>query len=154
QQKLLALQETPIENRPSEAEDDAQCRIARFPVTLADVPKFENMNDVAVNVFGYEDKVVFPRLLSRYSHWKTQIDQLMLQDGERWHYVWIKSLSRLVSKQYNKHGHMLHICRYCLHCFQTEEILHSHIERCSHHGAQRVYLPEDNDIKGRDHMYE
>ena len=35
-----------------------------FPVSIKDIPKIEKMNNIAINVFGYENKTTFPVFLS------------------------------------------------------------------------------------------
>lgn len=98
-----------------------------FPVTLSAVRKFEKQNDVSVNVFvlkksGNTHKVSTGHLTSSYK--EKHVNLLLLQNYYvnessskesdipplKFHYVWIKSLSRLVSMQLNAHKGKCYIC--------------------------------------------
>ena len=81
---------------------------------------------------------VYPLLISKDVSDK-QIDLLYYEE----HYCWIKSLSRLLSKQHsNKHGQRF-ICRYCLHFYGSTELLEKHQPDCfSINGVQKATLPQ------------
>ena len=85
-----------------------------FPMQLNKVEKFEEINDVSVSVYGYDDEkeTVFPLRVSRKvvtvegkslddAHLKCSrhVDLLMYADGEESHYALIKNFSRLVRSQ-------------------------------------------------------
>ncbi|XP_044741458.1 uncharacterized protein LOC123302552 [Chrysoperla carnea] len=60
----------------------------------------------------------------------------------RYHYVWIKNLSRLVSTQLNKQGHKKFFCERCLHYFYTEEKLNTHYENCKKINDCAIRMPK------------
>ncbi|GFT65521.1 uncharacterized protein TNCV_649231 [Trichonephila clavipes] len=62
------------------------------------------------------------------------------------HYCFIKSLSRLVSKQLSKHQHKTFICKRCLSAFQTEYKLLQHNEMCIHKSPVRVVMPSETNF--------
>ena len=66
------------------------------------------------------------------------------------HYVLVKDLNRLVSRQYNNNCHKKYFCQYCFYGCTSEEVLKIDFERCKLHGAQKIKLPEADDKKGRD----
>ena len=72
---------------------------------------------------------------------------LYITAGETSHYVLLKELSRLISRQNNNHNNKKYFCQYCLHDQTSEEVLKKHLERCKLHGAQRIKLPEVDDKK-------
>lgn len=37
----------------------------QYPVRVQQITKFENQNDISVNVFGYEDKEIFPMRITK-----------------------------------------------------------------------------------------
>ena len=78
------------------------------------------------------------------------VNLLYIIAGERYHYVLVKDLSRLVSSKYNNHKHKTYFCQYCLHDCTSEELLENHLERCKLHGALRIKLPEAGNKNGRD----
>ena len=59
----------------------------------------------------------------------------------RFHYVWIKDLSRLASNQLSKHGYKHYICDRCLHYFHTEEKLDAHEKDCTKVNKCKVNMP-------------
>ena len=113
-----------------------------FPMKLKDIHKFENNNNVNVNVFSFDDetKKVYTLRLSKTEHEETI--NLFLYDE---HYGVVKNLSRLVSSQVNKQDHKKYICLRCLNHFKSSESLEKHLELCQSHDHQHhVYPNEDN----------
>ena len=72
---------------------------------------------------------------------ENQVILLMNTDGEKWHYLAVKSLSALFKKiTGNNHGDF-----YCLNCFQsytTENKLKKHKKVCENHDYCYVEMPE------------
>ena len=113
-----------------------------FPAALNQIGKFEKQNPtISVNVFGYENSV-YPLRISEHER-ENQVDLLLISDGDKQHYCLIKNLSRLLSSQVTKHGHVMHFCRRCLNPFNSEDSLNKHKESCSSNEAVRVVMPEE-----------
>ena len=113
----------------------------QFPVSIKQIPKIENQNNISVNVFGYENKNTFPLYVSQKMVEAT-LDVLLITEGKNQHYVWIKDFNRFMYNQ-NQHREKKHFCRYCLQCFSTKEILCKHIPNCfTINGKQAIELPE------------
>ena len=94
----------------------------KFPVNLSDINKFENHNSsISVNVFGYE-KLVYPLRISKhnYKHEYTA-NLLSISDDTKQHNCWIKDISKLLSLQTSKDGHVKHVCCRCLNASKTEK---------------------------------
>ena len=77
---------------------------------------------------------------------KNQVILLMITDGEKWHYLAVKSLSALFRGIIgNNNGDF-----YCLNCFQsytTENKLKKHKKVCENHDYSYLEMPEkDNKI--------
>ena len=67
------------------------------PVTLQDIPKFERRNSASVNVYGWDEKKKGGHLLQKSKmvlNAKRHVDLLLLEQGSKTHYCWIKSFSR------------------------------------------------------------
>lgn len=66
-----------------------------FPLCINKIKEFEKNNQkISINVFGLEnDHIVGPYYFTQ-SEKPTHINLLLLEDGERFHYVWIKNISR------------------------------------------------------------
>ena len=55
-------------------------------------------------------------------------------------------MSRLLSSQYNNHGHKTHFCRMCYHGFTTAELLNNHIENgCVAMEGSQIVLPKEGE---------
>ena len=106
-----------------------------FPVTTGDIGRFEAQNAVSVNVFGYEDAVVYPLRLTELRD-RPHVNLLLLTDGEKRHYVLVKNLSRLIAPR-SGHKTASFPCVYCLHIFCRADLLADHIPHCKPHGPQR-----------------
>jgi len=113
-----------------------------FPVAVSEnvISRFEKNNDISLNVFGYE-KDVYPLHISKQQRDKI-VDLLLISDGKNKHYCWIKNFNRLMSRQTEKSHNSMHYCRRCLNGFSTDNALNKHLEYCSQHDAQKIYLPE------------
>ena len=126
-------------------EDELNMNGILLPMEIPDIPKFELMNKISINVFGYESQKIFPLYITSQRYDK-HINLLLLKknntDGETIsHYVLVKSLSRLLHKE-SKHKAKKYPCNYCLQCFTTKRILDKHVPYCEPHGPQRIEMPE------------
>ena len=122
----------------------------QYPVDIKDIMKFEHQSNISVNVYGYEDKKIFPLCIITMTAARHHVNLLYITADETSHYVLVKDLSRLIAIQYNNHNGKHYLCQYCLRGCTSEEVLKNHLERCKLHGAQRIKLPEADDKKGRD----
>ena len=98
----------------------------KFPMPLNQIEKVENMIEYGVNIYGYDDKVVFPLRITKINTDKI-ISLLLIND----HYVYIKDINILVSpNKYDEEGkHITHTsfaCQNCLHCFSAKGLLEKH----------------------------
>ena len=57
-----------------------------FPVQEKDFNKIEVKNNICINVFGYENKLVFPIYISD-KKFKDSVDVLLLIDNDESHYI-------------------------------------------------------------------
>ena len=113
----------------------------KFPVSIKQIPKIEEQNNISINVIGYENKQRFPLFVSK-KVFETTLDLLLIMEDEKQHYVWIKDFNRFMYNQ-SKHQHRKHFCRYCLQCFSSEEILHKHTPNCIIiNGKQAIEMPK------------
>ncbi|CAH1101722.1 unnamed protein product [Psylliodes chrysocephalus] len=113
-----------------------------FPMKLKDISKFEDLNDISVNVYGlersYENGKVKFEIVGplRYSSRRLghHINLLLItEDSGNSHYCWIKNISRLVSNQVTRNEHKKFFCDGCLLYFRSESILLRHqLRDCNH----------------------
>lgn len=110
-----------------------------FPIKLTDISKIEKQNNISINVFGLEfntksqkHSIVGPLYFTK-SRKSRHVNLLYLQNGNNGHYCYIKSLSRLVSKQLSNTNGAVYLCDGCLLRFTTADRLTSHQQHdCSH----------------------
>ena len=118
----------------------------KFPVKLDHIVIFEKFNpSISINVFGFEDRVVYPLRLSKSKNERV-FNLLLISDGEKQHYCLIKSLSRLLSSQLTNHDHANSFCLNCLNHFPNEEKLKIHEEYCLKNQSIRIEMPEEGSL--------
>jgi len=116
-----------------------------FPMSVRDVPKFENLNpNISVSVTVFEERQLIPLYLSPHRNRQHTLHLLLLSDGNTQHFTLIRNLSRLVGGRTN-HQHQTYVCPYCFHCFAQEHCLNNHIPNCSTHKPQVITFPEEED---------
>ena len=103
-----------------------------FPMTLDKIVKFEELNQVAVNVFFWDaSDGLCPLQISNNNYkvkWRT-VNLLHLQSPNcsHAHYACITDLGKLIGKQ-NHHRKVL--CFHCLSTFPAKTFLPTHMELC------------------------
>ncbi|XP_076301531.1 uncharacterized protein LOC143219407 [Lasioglossum baleicum] len=126
-----------------------------FPMLLNQITRFEKLNDISINVYGFEDifekkkrvKSFFPLRITNQKR-NRHVNLLYIQDQTDsivGHYVWIKNLSRLVSAQLSKNAHMKFIWDRCLHYFPSNERLLAHERDCAELNRCAIVLPTEDD---------
>ena len=113
-----------------------------YPVAVKDVPKFEEQNDISVNVFGYEDGY-YPLYISRNQK-ERHVNLLLLEEKGKTYYCLIKNPNGMLYSQ-TKCKTQQYFCTYCLHGFIREDPLTAHKPLCETHGPQCTELPDEKD---------
>ena len=115
----------------------------KFPVKLGQMSKIEEMVKHGINVFGYDNKRVFPLRVTPII--TEDIINLLLIDNK--HFVYVKKLDVLVSP--NKRVDNEHVakkswvCHNCLHCFYNSTQLIKHRKNgCDVFEPTRTELPK------------
>ena len=65
-----------------------------MPMSFNGIDKFETLNDVEVNVIGFENRNLFPMRLSKKSYSSLILDILPIYESNNHHYVLINDLNR------------------------------------------------------------
>ena len=110
-----------------------------FPVSKKDYPEIELLNKICVNVFPYENKIIYPVYLSN-QNFDDSMDLLLISNNFMSRYVYIKDFNRLMFNK-TKHKGKKYFFKSCLQCFSSEKILNEHKEDCLViNGKQNVKL--------------
>ena len=91
-----------------------------FPVSKKNYGKIEVLNKINVNVFCYENKIIYPAYLSNGC-----LDLLLISNDFTSHYVYIKDFNRLMFNK-SKNKNKKYFCKSCLQCFSSEKVLNEY----------------------------
>ena len=69
------------------------------PTPINQIERVETQNEMAINVFGSEHKVMVPYRLSEQPASIARIILLLIYEEPKSHYVWIKDLNRFLYDQ-------------------------------------------------------
>ena len=117
-----------------------------FPSTSTDWKKFECNNEVALNILyiPYNTKKINIAYKSKNNlTQEKQIILLMISDGQKWHYLVVKTLSRLSRGITSNHKEDF-CCLNCFHSYRTENKLEAHKKICENHDYCHVEMPTKN----------
>ena len=118
-----------------------------FPTAKKDWNKFElNNEDVALNILyvPFNTKKIEIAYKSKYNLIRdNQIVLLMIDNGENWHYLAVKSLSRLLRGISSSHNSDYY-CLNCFHSYRTENKLDVHKKIYENHEYCNIEMPSPN----------
>ena len=99
-----------------------------FPVFKKDFGKIEKKDNICINVFCYENTLVYAVYVSNQK-FANCLDLLLITKEGRSHYVYFKDFNRFMYSK-TKCKNKKHFCKYCLQCFSNERVLVEHKETC------------------------
>ena len=99
-----------------------------FPVSEKNYSKIQVQNKICINVFSYENKVVYPVCLTNHK-FSNSTDLLSISDKFKSHYVYIKDFDRFMFNK-TKYEGKKYFCKNCLQCFSSENTLSKPKEDC------------------------
>ena len=115
-----------------------------YPVSTRDISKFERRNEIGVNILALNGKT--PYICRKGGDYERSVNLMILEEGEKKHYVAIKSLERLLSKMNSKHNPKQHFCDNCLHGFKTQKSRDKHYDYCRSNESVRIEMPDKDPI--------
>ena len=131
-----------------------------FPTPLNEIPKVKKLNNIAINVLGFDNKTKKARIFY-VSEMKGEnipsYNLMLLTKGSTSHYCYIKNLSRLLYGQQHSEGHHYHYCERCLQCFSSQAVFfqkHNILCRGTSSRPTRIDMPEKgkNTLKFQNHQ--
>ena len=141
---IVAMKWEEIENNNQKVSklrryDDFDWDGINFPVSISDIKGFESRNEISINVLTLEGEKIY---ICRKGREYNRVANLMLiTDGEKKHYVAIKSLGRLLSMQNSKHKESQHFCTNCLQGFADQHSRDEHYVYCRSNESVRIDMP-------------
>ena len=120
-----------------------------FPSHKAEWALFEKNKTIALNILyvPHNAEKIRHAYKSKYNlECENQVILLMITDGEKWHYLAVKSLSALYREITSKHvGDFYYLNCFC--SYRTENKLKKHEKVCENHDYCYVEMPKkDNKI--------
>jgi hypothetical protein len=110
-------------------------------VALVDIPHFEAVNQISINVFEYKDKALFPSYVTQIRSNK-QVNLLLLsqeKDGEtKYHYTLITNLGAFSQKSSHR---AMEACFYCFQRYRPGKERHKNM--CLHANDKRITFPKE-----------
>ena len=115
-----------------------------FPVTVADIGKFEVLNGRGVNVIGWKKKYGFftERRCEKDEFPKVTNLLRITDENLNFHYILITNLPRLLCTSKNSHLHF--VCLGCHSLKASKLALDEHEQFCGTKGMQTVKFPQEN----------
>ena len=99
-----------------------------FPVEEKDFEKIEIQNNICINVFCYENEMVFPIYVSDQK-FEDSMDLFLLIDDNKSHYVYMEDFNTFMFHK-TKNKNKKWFWKSCLQCFSSENVLINHKEDC------------------------
>ena len=119
----------------------------KFPMKVKDITKFEALNPgiPGINVFSVnENKKFYPLRMAKRNPQET-IDLFLYEEDGKYHYLLIKSFSRLFRSQITSRTNgKIFICKKCFTHHTKEELFQKHIQYCSTNETVAVKMPPRN----------
>ena len=115
-----------------------------FPVKISKISLFEKLNNIGINVIGYDSpanknkKELYPLYISKQRDASMHVNLLYITQGNKSHYILIKKLNAFLKTQH----HSKHFCMYCFNGFGSKRLLDDHISFCKGHNAQKTVFPK------------
>ena len=142
---IAAMKWRDIDNHPERIsklrryEDDFDWTGIKFPASFRDIKRFESINEITINILAFEGKQVY---ICRKGREYNRVANLMLiTDHNNKHYVVIKSLRRLLSRQNSKHKESQHFCINCLQGFAEKKSRNEHLVYCWNNEFVQIEMP-------------
>lgn len=112
-----------------------------------DIPKFEKMNNLKINVHVWENGLKGIRYNNPANTSPRTVNLLLIQgENGRWHYCGIPKLSRLYN-HLKTSKNMPYTCERCVQSFKSLNTFHTHYEWCRRGKAQIETMPKEQNYQ-------
>ena len=123
-------------------EDGLNFNNIESPTPISQLKKVEKQNNLAINVYGWENnKVIIHRISDQPPEIK-RINTMIIEKNSKKHYVWVKHLNRLLASQHKNTNHKYY-CERCLLGYSRQDVLEQHLLDCRgiNERAIRIEMP-------------
>ncbi|XP_066157649.1 uncharacterized protein [Euwallacea fornicatus] len=143
---------------------------------LSKISKFEKLNNISINVYmleleksGFvttpvrltskklENHVNLLLIQNKYSRKKSDFevdgDDLEVGTDIKYHFCWIKDLSRLLVKQLTNHKGKIYICDRCLNYFPNNDKLIQHGTLCEKKNTCKISFPTYDYVQFQNYIF-
>ena len=151
---IALLNHHKIDNHPERISNlkpyinDYNCQGLEFPTQSRDWKKIEeNNSSIALNILFVPNNTKDIRLAykSEYSGKREEkVILLMIGDSEKWHYLAVKNLPRLLRGISSNHVGDYY-CLGCFHSYSTDNKLKKHERLCNNHKFCETEMPPEKD---------
>ena len=125
-------------------EDDFDWDGIKFQASIRDIKRFEARNEITINILALEGKKIY--ICRKGKEYNRVANLMLITDHNKKHYVAIKSLKRLLSRQNSKHKESQHFCINCLQGFAEQKSRDEHYAYCRSNEAVRIEMPNKKPI--------
>ena len=119
---MFPVAENPQRPTKYSVQDGLDLGWADAPTPVSQIPKVERLNNLAINVFGWDKGVTVYYQSSKQPPGILRINLLLIEKAGKFHYTWVKDLNRLLYDQ-SKHRGRKHFCERCLHGYTRKDLL-------------------------------
>jgi hypothetical protein len=113
------------------------------PTPSNQIKKVEKMNNLAINLFGWEKGAVIPIETSKQPYNMQRINLMLIskteEDEIKTHYTWIKNFNGLLYNQ-TKHKEKKHFCDRCMTGYSRHDLLEDHKIECRGNGERPIHI--------------
>ena len=120
-------------------EDDFDWDGIKFPASIRDIKRSESRNEITINILALEDKKVY--ICKKGKEYDRVANLMLITDHNKKHYVAIKSLKKLLSRQNSKPKESQHFCINCLQGSAEQKSRDEHYVYCRSNKAVRIQMP-------------
>ena len=120
-------------------EDDFDWDGIGFSASTRDIKRFESRNEITVNILAFVNTKVY--ICRKGKEYDRVANLMLMTDDDKKHYVVIKSLRRLLSRQNSKHKESQQFCINCLQGFAEKKSRDEHYVYCRSNEAVRIEMP-------------
>ena len=113
-------------------------------MSTKNITKFETRNRIGVNLLALNGKT--PYICRKGGNYEHKVNLMILEEGEKKHYVAIKSLERLLSMANSRHKESHYFCDNCLNGFKNQESRDNHQEYCVSNESVSIEMPKKDPI--------